>query len=146
MNFVKFPIHTIALGVVASMAADIFANGDHRIAGEHSTVMIHPHMSIRMGSHSNLLANAKSDEIEHNRRLVHYLNNSKYSTIKEVEENLFGVRGDDHWLTPEESLEHGICDEIAKSNKRKRSKQYGSNLSRDLKLTKVTHKRTRKKK
>ena len=126
MNFIRLPIHTIALGVVASMAADIFANGDTRTIGEHSTLMIHPHSAVRFGSHSSLLASSRADAIEHNRRLTHYVNNSKYKSTKEVEEKLFTTRGDDLWLTPEEVLEHGLCDEIAVADRSKRRKAFRS--------------------
>jgi ATP-dependent Clp protease protease subunit len=125
MNFIRLPVHTTALGTVASMAADIFVNGDHRTIGEHSTLLIHPHSVMRYGSFNQLVANHKMDHIEHTRRVAHYLNNSKYNTKKDVEEQLFTTKGDDLWLTPEEVLNHGLCDKIAKTDKAKRRKVFG---------------------
>lgn len=124
MNFIRLPVHTVAVGVVASMAADIFVNGDQRVIGEHATLMIHPHSSMRFGSYSSLIASHKADNIEYNRRLAHYLNNSKYNTIKSVEEKLFSTKGDDLWLAPEEALEHGLCDEVARTDREKRRKAF----------------------
>jgi len=144
MNYIRLPVYTTAIGVVASMGADIFVNGDQRTIGEHSTLMIHPHSAMRFGSYSTLIANTKLDTIEHNRRLAHYLNNSKYNSSKSVEEKLFLTRGDDLWLTPQEVLDHGLCDEIATSHKRKRRKGFRFSLDKTEKVIKKTSKPVRK--
>jgi ATP-dependent Clp protease, protease subunit len=127
MNFIRLPIHTVAIGLAASMAADIFVNGDKRTVGEHATVMIHPHSSISAGSHSKLLATMKGDIIEHNRRLQHYVTNSKYHSAKEVEGNLFSIRGEDLYLTPEECVQHGLADDISFSDKKTKRKKIALN-------------------
>lgn len=124
MNYIRLPIHTVALGYVCSMAADIFVNGDTRTMGEHSTLMVHPHSTGQYGTHHQLIAAAKGNTIEHHRRLVHYQNNSKYTTFDEVQKELFNVLGDDLYLSPEECMKHGLCDEIAVPNKGKRRKPH----------------------
>jgi ATP-dependent Clp protease protease subunit len=118
MNFIRLPVNTVCIGCAASMAADIFINGDHRVMGEHATLMIHQHHSMNMGSHSRLIATLKGDVIEHNRRLQHYITNSKYPNKQQVEEHLLGVKGEDLYLDPQECLNHGLIDEIAFSNKK----------------------------
>lgn len=123
MNFIRLPVHTVCIGMAASMAADIFANGDHRVMGEHSTLMIHPHSSISAGTHNRLIASLKGDLIEHNRRLQHYVTNSKYETADDVESLLFSTKGDDLWLTPQECLEHGLTDAIATSDKKRKRRK-----------------------
>lgn len=131
MNFIRLPVHTVCIGLAASMAADIFVNGDHRTMGEHSTLMIHPHSSISAGSHSKLIATLKGDVIEHNRRVQHYVTNSKYQNQQEVEDNLLETKGEDLYLSPEECLQHGLTDEIAVSDKkakRRKSPAVGSEL------------------
>lgn len=131
MNFIRLPVHTVCIGMAASMAADIFVNGDHRVMGEHATLMIHPHSSLTVGSHSHLIATMKGDMIEHNRRLQHYITNSKYHTRADVEENLLETKGEDLYLTPSECIEQGLADEIATSDKkakRKKSPAIGSKL------------------
>lgn len=133
MNFIRLPVHTVCIGLAASMAADIFINGDQRTMGEHSTLMIHPHSSFSGGSYHKLIANLKGDVIENNRRIHHYVTNSKYSTIEEVEKNLFSTRGEDLWLTPQECLDHGLCDAIAinsKERKRPKAPAVGAELIR----------------
>lgn len=124
MNFIRLPVHTVCIGLAASMAADIFVNGDHRVMGEHSTLMIHPHSSISAGSHSKLIASLKGDIIEHNRRVQHYVTNSKYNSIEAVEKHLVGTKGEDLYLSPDECLKHGLTDEIAISTKKAKRKQY----------------------
>lgn len=131
MNFIRLPVHTVCIGLAASMAADIFVNGDHRTMGEHSTLMIHSHSSMSVGSHSRLIATLKGDMIEHNRRVQHYVTNSKYASRKEVEDNLLETKGEDLYLDPKECLSHGLTDEIAVSNKkakRRKNPAIGSEL------------------
>lgn len=131
MNFVRVPVHTVCIGLAASMAADIFVNGDVRTMGQNSTLMIHPHFSNSTGSHHKLIANIKGDIIEHNRRVQHYVTNSKYESAEEVEQVLLSTRGEDLWLNPQECLDHGLADAIAtnnKKNKRRKHPALGSDL------------------
>jgi ATP-dependent Clp protease protease subunit len=120
MNFVRCPIQTVCIGFAGSMAADIFVNGDTRVMGEHSTLMVHPHSSITGGSHHKMVATMKGDQIEYNRRLQHYLTNSKYNSKKLVEDIFFKVIGEDLYLTPEECVAHGVADGIAANDKKKK--------------------------
>jgi ATP-dependent Clp protease protease subunit len=124
MNFIRLPVNTVALGYACSMAADIFVNGDKRTMGEHATLMIHPHSSGAIGNHHSLIATQRGDMIEHTRRVNHYLSNSKYETEEEINATLLGVLGGDVYLTPQEVLEHGLCDEIALTSEDKRRKRH----------------------
>lgn len=149
MNFIRLPVHTVVIGLAASMAADIFVNGDHRTMGEHSTLMIHPHSSISAGSHSKLIATLKGDMIEHNRRIQHYVTNSKYTNKEEVEEHLLETKGEDLYLSPQECLTHGLTDAIAVSDKktkrRKNTTSRTSNLGQASGSSKLNKSRTRTK-
>lgn len=145
MNFIRLPVRTVALGMCCSMAADIFVNGDERVMGEHATLMIHPHSAGRIGSYSDLLAAQKMDDIEHTRRMLHYLNNSDLKTLDDVEEILFSTRGDDLFLTPDECISHGLCDSIARTDKAKRRKEYRTYLGTSGKPVKASATRRRKK-
>lgn len=142
MNFIRLPVHTVALGYCCSMAADIFVNGDHRVIGEHATLMIHPHSSGAIGDHHSLIAARNGDIIEHNRRINHYLSNSKYETDSEINAKLLGVLGGDVYLTPQEVLEHGLCDEIALTSENKRHKRH--NLTSTELKTPARKSRTKK--
>lgn len=135
MNFVRYPVHTVCIGFAGSMAADIFVNGDNRVMGEHSTLMIHPHSTLIGGSHHKLIASMKGDKIEYERRLEHYVINSRYTTREQVEA-LFTIPGEDLYLTPKETLDHGLTDGIARNSKKKNrikdksSRKSGSKLPR----------------
>lgn len=135
MNFVRFPIQTVAVGTVASMAVDIFINGDYRVIGENATLMIHPHSTTGIGSHTHLIASFKGDTIEHDRRLKHFTINSKYKTKEEVQKTLFSTPGDDLYLTPEETISHGLADEIAIVNKEERRKKAKDEFRKFTKIT-----------
>jgi ATP-dependent Clp protease protease subunit len=129
MNFIRLPVNTVVLGMAASMAADIFANGDHRTMGEHSTLMVHSHSSMVGGDYTKLISTMKGETIEYNRRLQHYITNSKYTTKQQIEDIFF--KHGDLYLTPQETLDHGLADAISQSNSRgKRIKQpaIGSQL------------------
>lgn len=123
MNFVRYPIQTVAVGTVCSMAVDIFINGDYRVMGENSTLMVHPHSTTVTGSHTSLIASLKGDMIEHERRLKHFTVNSLHKTKEEAQKNLFSTPGDDLYLTPEDALKHGLVDEIAKVDKEERRRK-----------------------
>jgi ATP-dependent Clp protease, protease subunit len=146
MNFIRLPVHTVCIGLAASMAADIFVNGDQRIMGEHSTLMIHPHSSISAGSHSKLVATLKGDMIEHNRRVQHYVTNSKYSNRGEVELNLLETKGEDLYLTPEECVYHGLADEIAISNKKTKRRKITTGRAKLLEQSSGSLKSSRSRK
>lgn len=142
MNFIRLPVNTVVIGMAASMAADIFANGDHRTMGQHSTLMVHSHSSIVGGDYTKLISTMKGETIEYNRRLQHYITNSKYKTKQEIEDVFF--KHGDLYLTPTETLEHGLADAISQSNSRgKRVKEtaIGSQLLEEP-LTDLTRDRS----
>ncbi len=120
MNFVRFPVQTTALGMVASAAADIFVNGDHRVMGANSMLMVHDTSSGVHGSYQDLVATRKYQDKDYERGLLHYINNSKYKSIEEVQKEI--LIGRDVYLTPDEAMAHGLCDAIVKPNSRKRKK------------------------
>lgn len=122
MNFIRLPIHTVAIGASASMAADIFANGDKRTIGEHGSLMIHSHSNMVAGTHSQLISAMKGDQMEMDRRRHHYLNNSICTTLDEVQSTFFSK--DDLYLTPADCVKLGIADEIALSNKKDKREAF----------------------
>ncbi len=120
MNFVRYPIQTTAVGFAASAAADIFCNGDIRVMGAHSLLMIHDTAMAAAGAYQDLVAQRKCQDLDHERGVLHYVNNSKYKTAEEVKQHL--LVGRDLYLNPQEAIAHGLCDNIAVPNKSKRPK------------------------
>jgi len=141
MNFIRLPVHTIALGTVASAGADIFINGDHRTIGEHSELMLHAHSGGMSGEYDKLMASIKAHDMEHDKRVTHYALNSNCKTSTEAQKVFFDTPGNDLWLTPKEVLKHGLCDSIAKTDKSKRRKRLGPLAAPNKKATSRTKKK-----
>lgn len=112
MEFVRFPIRTIAVGEIASMATMIFIAGDHRIMSHRSTAMIHHFSTMVGGNYADLIAARKFEDIIYKNFVDHMIANSKYTTEEQVKKHL--LHDKDNWLTPQEMILHGLCDEITK--------------------------------
>ena len=112
LNFIKNPVRTIATGEICSMATMIFISGDHRVMSPNSVAMIHQFSSYSEGTYGDLVANRKAEDMEHAKIIAHFIHNSKYKNEKEVLANL--LLDHDHWLSPFEMYEHGLCDEVMK--------------------------------
>jgi ATP-dependent Clp protease protease subunit len=110
ISFVDLEIRTIAMGECCSMAANILISGDHRIVSPNCCVMIHQFSWSTAGNYSNLVAQRKAEDMEHDREIRHLIQHSKYDTEEEIRNHI--LLDNDHWLTPEEMLSHGLCDEI----------------------------------
>lgn len=109
MNNIKCPVHTICLGMAASMAAFLLCSGSKgkRYCLPNSTVMIHQPLGGSKGQQT---------EIEISYKRITYLR-QKMNTImaantgKTVEE-VNNATERDNYLTPEQALKFGLIDEI----------------------------------
>jgi ATP-dependent Clp protease protease subunit len=117
MKFVKNPIRTIAIGESASMATMIFVAGDERVMSPNSSIMIHNFSAMHAGTHDDLIANRKADDIMNKKILEHFKKYSNLKTDKLVKQHL--LTGRDNFLTPQEALEFGLCDKISSDRKLK---------------------------
>ena len=120
MESSRLNIRTIAVGEVSSGAAMIFIAGDQRIMTPNSTAMFHHLSTFSGGTYPDLLAARKKEDLETKKILNHILHNSKYTSIKQVTDNI--LLPTDNWLTPKEMKKHGLCDIILKSRRTKRKK------------------------
>lgn len=125
MDFVRFPIRTIAVGSIASMATMIFIAGNTRVMSHRSMAMIHHFSTGNFGNYADLIANRKMEDRLYSTIVEHFIANSKYKTEAEVKKYL--LHDKDNWLTPTEMKTHGLCDEITKAKDKKvKKKKNGS--------------------
>ncbi len=115
MDFVRFPIRTVALGEIASMATIIFMSGDRRVMSSRSRAMIHHFTTGNYGSYPDLLAARKAEDQAYEQYVSHLIDCSNYDSKDQVVKYL--LKDQDNWLTPIEMKEHGLCDEIARGKK-----------------------------
>ena len=114
IRFVKAPVYTIGMGLVASAGALIYlaAPKEKRLALEHSQYLIHQPLSEWRGTATELEINAR--EIEKTRAGLNKL--IAEETGKDVEQ----VAKDtdrDYWLNAEEAKAYGLVGKIIKSRK-----------------------------
>lgn len=118
MEWSRIPIYTTGIGMIASMALLVFMTGEkgRRVITPRTSILSHRFSAFSAGSHSQLIAGRKEEDLEHERILQHYL---AYSNIKDrAELEKYLLRDVDTWLTPDEAIEHGIADRIEAMRKR----------------------------
>lgn len=111
METSKIDISTVALGCIASMAVLIFVAGakGKRIMTEKTAVMTHQFSTAFYGKQHELIAARKFHDTLEQQFIEHFLRHTKM-TEKQIRDVL--LRPSDTWLTAEECLKYGICDEI----------------------------------
>ena len=118
MEWSRIPIYTTGIGMIASMALLVFMTGDkgRRVVTPRTSILSHRFSAFSVGSHSQLIAGRREEDLAHERIVQHYL---AYSNIKdkgELEKCL--LRDVDTWLSPEEAVQHGIADRVEPVRKR----------------------------
>lgn len=109
MNYVKSPVQTMCIGMAASMAAVILANGEkgYRMCLPNSRVMIHQASGWADGKTSDIeirLKEQKSIEMV----LFEILAKTTGKTVKQVEKDCQS----DYYFSPQEALKYGLIDDI----------------------------------
>ncbi len=109
IRHVKAPVHTIGMGIAASAASLILASGDRRSLLEHTKVMIHqPLVSGEFGGKETDIK-IIADELTAVRHTIAGL------LAKHCKKDAAQVEKDienDRYMSAEQALEYGICDEI----------------------------------
>lgn len=106
----KAPIRMFCIGRAYSMGAVLFASGNHgRYMLPHGELMIHePLLGNRVGGNSSSIKSISDSLLETKRKMNQILAKHTGKTEEEVEQ----ATSFDHYLTPEESIRFGLCDEI----------------------------------
>lgn len=111
MECSKLKIQTVAVGIVASMAALVFTGGErgHRIMTKNSYIMTHQFSQWFDGKYHELIAHRQHEDDLQQRFVQHFMKHSKLSQ-KQVIDIL--LRSSDTWISAKEALKLGLCDKI----------------------------------
>ena len=110
----KAPIRMFCIGRAYSMGAVLFACGNHgRYMLPHGELMLHePLLGNRVGGNSSSIKSISESLLETKRKMNQILAKHTGKSEKEVEK----ANSYDHYYSPEESIEFGLCDKIVDFN------------------------------
>lgn len=106
----KAPIRMFCIGRAYSMGAVLFACGNHgRYMLPHSELMLHePLLGNRVGGNSSSIKSISESLLETKRKMNQILCKHTGKSEEEVEK----ATSYDHYFSPEESRDFGLCDQI----------------------------------
>ena len=109
MRYIKAPVHTIGIGLAASMGALILASGNTRSVLPHTKVMIHqPLVSGDLGGKETDIKILAKDLTNTRRMVSEILAERCKKSIETVEQDI----ENDRYMSAQEALDYGICDSI----------------------------------
>lgn len=111
MNKIKAPVHTVCMGMAASMGAFLLSQGDpgHRYCTPNSEVMIHQPLGGYQGQATDIQIHANRI-VEMKKKLTEMMANS--TNGKTAPDVMWEQCERDNFLTPEQALEMGLIDQI----------------------------------
>jgi len=109
MQLISAPVHTYALGMVASMAAVLFTCGEpgHRYVLPNAEVMIHQPLGGASGQASDIEIQA-NHIINLKKRLYAIIAEATGNSVKTIEK----ASDRDNYFTSEEAIKFGLADQI----------------------------------
>lgn len=112
MSGSKIPVWTVGIGILASMGLVLFMGGEkgHRMLTPNTMILSHQWWSVNFGKEHELIASARKNELLTEKVLRHYKKCSNLKKEKDIRSVL--LPPSDIWLTAEEALKYGLCDEI----------------------------------
>lgn len=109
MQHISSPVHTVCVGMAASMAAVLFAAGDHREMFSHSKVMIHdPAISGLSRTNALELQVVSQDLLDTRKSLAEILAKHTGQTVESILEKTTT----DCFFDAESAIEFGLADSI----------------------------------
>ena len=117
MDYISCPVHTIGMGMCASMAAFLLASGEqgHRYVLPDATVMIHQVLGGLQGQATDISIHAKYT-LSLKEKMNKYL--SEYTNGKTTYDEMVKLCERDNFLTANQALEIGLIDKIVKNRKK----------------------------
>lgn len=113
MRYIKAPVHTIGLGLAASMGALLLASGNKRSILPHTKVMIHqPLITGGMGGKETDISIIAKDLTRTRKTVAFILAKHCGKTEKNIERDI----ENDRYMDAQEALEYGICDNVIQIN------------------------------
>lgn len=116
MNLITAPVHTYAMGMVASMAAVLFTSGEkgHRYIMPNAEVMIHQPLGGTSGQASDIEIQAKHI-LNLKKRLYKILSEATGKHVKTIEKE----SDRDNYFEAQEAIKFGLADTILETITRK---------------------------
>ena len=109
MRFVKATVHTIAMGLAASMGSLLLAGGNKRSVLPHTKVMIHqPLISGGLGGKQTDINIIAKDLTSTRKTIAEVFSKHTGKSVKTIEKDI----ENDRYMTAAEALKYGICDDI----------------------------------
>ena len=117
MDYISCPVHTIGMGMCASMAAFLLASGEqgHRYVLPDATVMIRQVLGGFQGQATDISIHAKYT-LSLKEKMNKYL--SEYTNGKTTYDEMVKLCERDNFLTANQALEIGLIDKIVKNRKK----------------------------
>jgi ATP-dependent Clp protease, protease subunit len=111
----KIPVHTVGLGLIASMGLNLFITGKKgsRVLTPNTMVISHQWSGVRYGKEHELIASQKRDSIVTDMILRHY---KKHTGLSEKDIRKYLLPESDVYLTSKEAKKLGICDIVKDLN------------------------------
>ncbi len=111
----RAPIRMFCIGKAYSMGALLFASGNHgRYMLPHGELMLHePLLGNLVGGNSSSIRSISESLLETRRKINQILAKHTGKSEKEIEK----ATEFDHFFSPEESIDFGLCDEIVDFSK-----------------------------
>lgn len=111
MKLIKSPVHTVCVGMAASMGAFLLSQGEpgHRYCTINSEVMVHQPLGGFQGQATDIDIHAKRI-LKMKDRLTGLMANSTNGKVSK--EKMLEMCERDNFLEPEEALEMGLIDQI----------------------------------
>lgn len=112
MAWSRLPVCTTGLGEICSGGLIILMAGakGSRVITPNTSILSHRFSWWGGGSHGELIAKRREEDLLHRRLLRHYRTHTKLKRDKDIEAKL--LRDTDTWLSPEEAVAYGIADKV----------------------------------